>query len=182
MYVYNPDYTWFCGSTPGRNATPPRWAPLNLHREREREQTAGRTAEPPAHPPGRDRLRPRAHPPPAAPAQQDRRRTGGHRQQHGRTDRQTERQTDTERREGPAAHGPVKHLDSIGTNSRHGHNAAPAGQSPPVIRRRQRQRPRRMKNGNGRKSRKAPGHLASPFLPSEKGSEDVQTPEGLLSA
>lgn len=126
---------------PWQGATPPRWARLNLHRERERTKgtnrphicisttgtdttTAtgedGRNGQQSRRPSSRPRTarRPRAHPPPAAPAEQHQH---GHRRQqtrtdHGRTTAPREgRQTDTEHREGPPQLlDPVKHLDSIG--------------------------------------------------------------------
>lgn len=183
----------FCGSTPGRNA-----APLNLHRERERERKRkdpapistdeGRAGPQRERTPGRTRGR-TADPPPifqaangtkapsASTPDSTSRAASARTPPTADTDGPREdRQTDTEHREEPATPGPREapgqHRQQQSNSNGHGHHAAPAGPSPPVI--------RRKKNGNGRKSRKAPGHLASPFLPSEKRLEDVQTSEGLF--
>ena len=173
MYVYNPDYTWFYGSGPGRNATPPRWARLNLHRERERENGTnrptylhqhhgnryhhgngrgrqdGQQSRPPSSRPWPSH--PRAHPPPAAPADTDGPQEG----------RRTDRQTPS------AAKGP-QHMDSNG----HGHNAAPAGQSPPVISRTKRQRrPPQDEERKRKEKRKSTWTHGKPLFSKRKKSE-----------
>ena len=182
MYVYNPDYTRFYGSGPGRIATPPRWTRLNLHRERERENGTnrptylhhprpdhhgrrdGRTdsntdSRHAAHLPGRERhegperIHPRPH----------------------KHSRRTEEQKDTERREGPAAHGQQRTRTRIAS--------APAGQSPPVIRRTKRQRrPPQDEERKRKEKRKSTWTHGKPLFSKRKMLKGVQTPESLLSA